>query len=148
MIGNPVSFPRVKALVDAYEVAGGEFGVVQVTEQAIMDATILANRHGHIVCTQGGECLAGLLQGPRRGQGGRRGKGSARFDGARAQVCGIPEYVFYRYVPAGIRRRARREPRQSAFAGGSMPPRRRGSPLRSLPGRRKAVAERLELAGK
>ena len=57
-------------------------------------------------------------QGPRRGQGGRRGKGSARFDGARAQVCGIPEYVFYRHVPAGIRRRARREPRQPAFAGG------------------------------
>ena len=49
MIGNPVSFPRVKALVDAYEAAGGEFGVVQVTEQAIMDATILANRHGHAI---------------------------------------------------------------------------------------------------
>ena len=67
-------------------------------------------------------------QGPRRGQGGRRGKGSARFDGARAQVCGIPEYVFYRYVPAGIRRRARREPRQSAFAGGRC--RREGAALR------------------
>ena len=24
--------------------------------------TSLANRHGHIVCTQGGECLAGLLK--------------------------------------------------------------------------------------
>ena len=68
MIGNPVSFPRVKALVDAYEAAGGEFGVVQVTEQAIMDATILANRHGHIVCTQGGECLAGLLKAREEGR--------------------------------------------------------------------------------
>jgi threonine synthase len=33
-----------------------------VTEQQFMDAMILANRHGHIACTQGGECLAGLLQ--------------------------------------------------------------------------------------
>ena len=61
MIGNPVSFPRVRTLVEAYEAAGGTFGVVQVTEQGIMDATIAANRHGHIACTQGGECLAGLI---------------------------------------------------------------------------------------
>ena len=25
-----------------------------------MDAMIIGNRHGHIACTQGGECLAGL----------------------------------------------------------------------------------------
>ena len=68
MIGNPVSFPRVKKLVDAYEAAGGAFDVVQVTEQAIMDATVLANRHGHIVCTQGGECLAGLLKAREEGR--------------------------------------------------------------------------------
>lgn len=62
MIGNPVSFPRVRALAERYEAAGGRFGVVRVSEQAIMDATITANRHGHIICTQGGECLAGLLK--------------------------------------------------------------------------------------
>ena len=62
MIGNPVSFPRVRALVESYEACGGSFGVVQVTEQGIMDATVAANRHGHIACTQGGECLAGLLR--------------------------------------------------------------------------------------
>ena len=33
---------------------------MQVTEQAIMDAMLEANRHGHIACTQGGESLAGL----------------------------------------------------------------------------------------
>ncbi len=54
MIGNPVSFPRVKKLADQYEAMGGEFRVVQVTEQAIMDSMIFANRHGHIACTQGG----------------------------------------------------------------------------------------------
>lgn len=62
MIGNPVSFPRVRALVETYERAGGSFDVIQVTEQAIMDATVRANRHGHIICTQGGECLAGLIK--------------------------------------------------------------------------------------
>jgi threonine synthase len=62
MIGNPVSFPRVRTLAERYALAGGDFQVVRVSEQAIMDATILANRHGHVACTQGGECLAGLLQ--------------------------------------------------------------------------------------
>lgn len=63
MIGNPVSFPRVKLLAEKYEATlPGGFNVVQVHEQAIMDAAIQANRHGHIACTQGGECLAGLLR--------------------------------------------------------------------------------------
>lgn len=61
MIGNPVSFPRVQHLAARYQAAGGAFDVVQVTEQAIMDAMLTANRHGHIACTQGGECLAGML---------------------------------------------------------------------------------------
>jgi len=63
MIGNPVSFPRVRVLAEEYTRIGGEeaFQVMQVSEQAIMDGMILANQHGHIACTQGGECLAGLL---------------------------------------------------------------------------------------
>ena len=62
MIGNPVSFPRVKHLAEKYTAIGGEqaFQVMQVTEQSIMDSMIQANRHGHIACTQGGESLAGL----------------------------------------------------------------------------------------
>ncbi|MBD5416648.1 MAG: pyridoxal-phosphate dependent enzyme [Desulfovibrio sp.] len=65
MIGNPVSFPRVRALAKRYADSFGAgadraFQVVRVTEQEIMDAMIAANRHGHIACTQGGECLAGL----------------------------------------------------------------------------------------
>lgn len=63
MIGNPVSFPRVRELARRFTEVGGEkaFQVVQVSEQQIMDAMIMANRHGHIVCTQGGETLAGLI---------------------------------------------------------------------------------------
>ena len=62
MIGNPVSFPRVRLLAERYEAAGGPdaFQVMQVTEQAIMDSMLEANRYGHIACPQGGECLAGL----------------------------------------------------------------------------------------
>jgi len=64
MIGNPVSMPRVVELARRYEaMANGErVFVVQVSEQEIMDHMILANRHGHVVCTQGGESLAGLVR--------------------------------------------------------------------------------------
>ena len=34
---------------------------VNIYPGQIMDAMIVANRHGHIACTQGGECLAGLV---------------------------------------------------------------------------------------
>ncbi len=62
MIGNPVSFPRVRHLVEKYLAEGGDFHVMQVEEQEIIEAMLLANSHGHIACTQGGECLAGLLR--------------------------------------------------------------------------------------
>lgn len=62
MIGNPVSMPRVIRLVERYRELAGEESVrvVEVTEQEIMDAMLTANRNGHIACTQGGECLAGI----------------------------------------------------------------------------------------
>ena len=64
MIGNPVSMPRVIELVNEYNLSAGEqkVFVVQVTEQEIMDAMIVANRNGNIACTQGGESLAGLIR--------------------------------------------------------------------------------------
>ncbi len=61
MIGNPVSMPRVVHLAARLkELSGRELSVVRVTEQEIIDSMLIANRHGHVVCTQGGECLAGL----------------------------------------------------------------------------------------
>lgn len=62
MIGNPVSMPRVIEIADEYNGTSPEkrIFVVQVTEQEIMDSMILANRNGNIVCTQGGESLAGM----------------------------------------------------------------------------------------
>ena len=64
MIGNPVSMPRVVRLAETYQEVADSPGVfvVQVTEQEIMDCQLIANRNGHIACTHGGECLAGLLK--------------------------------------------------------------------------------------
>jgi len=69
MIGNPVSMPRVIKLVQAYNEKAGRQAVFfsEVTEQAIMDWQLTANRNGHIVCTQGGETLAGLVEAEERG---------------------------------------------------------------------------------
>ena len=69
MIGNPVSMPRVIELANQYDQTAGEAKVffTQVTEQAIMDWQLTANRNGHITCTQGGECLAGLVEAKKQG---------------------------------------------------------------------------------
>lgn len=74
MIGNPVSMPRVIRLVETYEQAKGgpAVFVVQVSEQEIMDWQLIANRNGHIACTQGGECLAGLRRSVEAGIVSRR----------------------------------------------------------------------------
>ena len=63
MIGNPVSMPRVVHLVEHYNRMAGtrRVAVVEVSEQAIMDWQLIANRNGHIACTHGGESLAGLV---------------------------------------------------------------------------------------
>ena len=58
MIGDPVSFPKVSRLVSEYFL--NKFCVVEVTEQEIMDHMIEANRSGHVICTQGGESIAGV----------------------------------------------------------------------------------------
>ncbi|MFH2092123.1 MAG: threonine synthase [Pseudomonadota bacterium] len=64
MIGNPVSMPRVIEIAKQYNALAGQKHVffVNVTEQAIMDWQLTANSNGHIACTQGGECLAGLVK--------------------------------------------------------------------------------------
>jgi threonine synthase len=58
MIGNPVSFPKVSQLVQEH--FQERFAAVQVTEQEIIEGMLIANRHGHVVCTQGGESIVGL----------------------------------------------------------------------------------------
>lgn len=62
MVGNPVSMPRLIKLAEDYNdsARGVKVFVVQVQEQEIMDSMMIANRNGNMVCTQGGESLAGL----------------------------------------------------------------------------------------
>lgn len=69
MIGNPVSMPRVIQLVEHYNRVANQqrIFVVEVTEQAIMDWQLTANRNGHIACTHGGESLAGFVVARHRG---------------------------------------------------------------------------------
>lgn len=69
MIGNPVSMPRVIRLVEQYNRAAEEkkVFVVEASEQEIMDWHLTANRHGHVSCTHGGECLAGMVAAVRQG---------------------------------------------------------------------------------
>ncbi len=65
MIGNPVSFPKVKELVEGpYR---DRFVCVRVSEQEILDTMLFVNRHGHVVCTQGGEAVAGLRRAVQEG---------------------------------------------------------------------------------
>lgn len=69
MIGNPVSMPRVINRVEKYNALSNKKNVffVEVSEQDIMDWELLANRNGHIACTQGGESLAGLVKAVEQG---------------------------------------------------------------------------------
>ncbi len=69
MIGNPVSMPRVIHLAREYDAAAGErkLFVAEVTEQEIMDWQLTANNYGNIVCTHGGESLAGLVAARKQG---------------------------------------------------------------------------------
>jgi len=69
MIGNPVSMPRVVHLAEKYDQAAGErrVFVTDVAEQQIMDWHLIANNHGNIACTHGGECLAGLVSARQQG---------------------------------------------------------------------------------
>ena len=148
MIGNPVSFPRVKALVDAYETAGGEFGVVQVTEQAIMDATILANRHGHIVCTQGGECLAGLLKAREEGRVAAGEKAVLDSTAHALKFAGFQNMYFTDTFPPeyGVAPDASLANRPSLVVDAAEKARLSAEEFTRAAA--KAVAERLELAGK
>lgn len=60
MIGDPVSFPKVRKLVNAH--FKDLFTAVELEEQDIIEGMLRANRCGHVVCTQGGESIAGLAK--------------------------------------------------------------------------------------
>jgi len=104
MIGSPVSMPRVIRLVEEYRRRAGEDSVliVEVTEQEIMDSMLLANRHGHIACTQGGESLAGFRAAVAAGMVDRDEVAVLDATAHHLKFVGSGD-VFGIYLPAGVR---------------------------------------------
>ena len=92
MIGNPVSFPKVRGLVE--ENFRDRFSCVQVTEQEIMDTMLRVNRHGHVVCTQGGEAVAGLRKALAEGVVERRGRFVCDSTSHQLKFAGFQEAYF------------------------------------------------------
>ena len=101
MIGNPVSMPRVIHLVERYnQLAGGQrVFFVEVSEQDIMDWEIIANRNGHIVCTHGGESLAGLVEALRRGLIDKNDTAVVKSTAHALKFAGFQEMYFEQQFP-------------------------------------------------
>lgn len=102
MIGNPVSMPRVIHLVERYNQRAGQQRVffVEVSEQAIMDWQLTANRNGHIACTHGGESLAGLVAANRRGITDKNDVAVIKSTAHALKFAGFQEMYFERRLPA------------------------------------------------
>ncbi len=102
MIGNPVSMPRVVELVRKYNAASNGQNVffVEVTEQAIMDWQLTGNKNGHIACTQGGECLAGMVKA--RETGAIQPNETAILDATAHAIkfSGFQDMYFHENIPA------------------------------------------------
>ncbi len=103
MIGNPVSMPRVMHLVDTYNRLAEKESVffVEVKEQSIMDWQITANRNGHVVCTHGGECLAGLSVAVASGIVSRKETAILDSTAHALKFSGFQEMYFENKFPAG-----------------------------------------------
>jgi threonine synthase len=101
MIGAPVSMPRVIRLVDEYtrRAGDGAVRVVEVTEQEIMDSMLLANRHGHIACTQGGESLAGYRAAIKAGLLGKNETGVLDATAHHLKFIGFQQMYFDNTFP-------------------------------------------------
>jgi threonine synthase len=101
MIGNPVSMPRVIHLVEKYNQLADRQRVffVEVSEQAIMDWEITANRNGHIACTHGGESLAGLVAANRSGIIDKNDIAIIKSTAHALKFAGFQEMYFERQFP-------------------------------------------------
>ncbi len=99
MIGDPVSFPKVFRLVS--ENFQDKFFVVEVTEQEIMRYMLEANRHGHIVCTQGGETIAGVKAALREGYISRGSKVVVDSTSHQLKFSGFQQMYFENKFPKG-----------------------------------------------
>ena len=121
MIGNPVSFPRVRRLAERFVEAGGEtaFQVVQVTGRH--DSGQPPRAH----CLHPGRRMSGRsAERPCAGAHRRRRARGAGRHGPQPEVRGLSGHVFQRCLSAGIRGHAGQEsgePARTAVAGKRAP---------------------------
>jgi threonine synthase len=126
MIGNPVSMPRVIQLVEQYNEWSGRRNVfvVEVEEQAIMDHMLLANRNGHIACTQGGESLAGLVRALEEKKIGRGETAVLAATAHALKFSGFQDMYFNNTFPPGFAVRPKKSLQNAPQAAGTgLPPR-------------------------
>jgi threonine synthase len=132
MIGNPVSMPRVIEMVEQYNQTGGKQKIffVEVTEQAIIDHMLLANRNGHIACTQGGESLAGLVKALAEKKVSRQERAILNATAHSLKFSGFQEMYFQGTFPPDFGIRPKKELQNHPFSAGLI----KGDPF-SSPGK-------------
>jgi threonine synthase len=114
MIGNPVSFPKVSQLVEEH--FKERFFAVQVTEQEIIEGMLIANRHGHVVCTQGGESVVGLRKGVEQGLVKAGQQVVVDSTAHQLKFAGFQQMYFEDSFPAGYEIKPREELRNRPIA--------------------------------
>ena len=107
MIGNPVSFPKVSRLVQEH--FKERFAAIQVTEQEIIEGMLIANRHGHVVCTQGGESIVGLKKGVEMGLVGSNNTVVVDSTSHQLKFAGFQQMYFEDSFPEGYAIKPREE---------------------------------------
>ena len=114
MIGNPVSFPKVSRLVEEH--FRDRFAAVQVTEQEIIEGMLITNRHGHVVCTQGGESVVGLKKGVEMGLVKAGQQVVVDSTAHQLKFAGFQQMYFEDSFPAGYEIKPREELRNRPIA--------------------------------
>ena len=114
MIGNPVSFPKVLQLVEEH--FKERFFALQVTEQEIIEGMLITNRHGHVVCTQGGESVAGLKKGVEMGLVNARHKVVVDSTSHQLKFAGFQQMYFEDSFPQGYDIKPREELKNKPIA--------------------------------
>ncbi|OGP94691.1 MAG: hypothetical protein A2Z19_00485 [Deltaproteobacteria bacterium RBG_16_54_18] len=92
------------------------FFALQVTEQEIIEGMLIANRHGHVVCTQGGESVAGLKKGVEMGLVGAHHKVVVDSTSHQLKFAGFQQMYFEDSFPPGYDIKPREELKNKPIA--------------------------------
>jgi threonine synthase len=101
---------------------------VEVAEQEIMDHMLLANRNGHIACTQGGESLAGLVRALAEKKINRRETAVLDATAHALKFSGFQDMYFQYSFPPEFEVRPKKALQNAPRAAGVEPPPRADDP--------------------